>query len=79
MSALMSSAQESASNPLDVMEQIVAANDWIFDRRSDSEMAAEAPGAPRSRTEWRKTGMPSSLSMPKWPIHSRSLASASNS
>ena len=26
------------------MEQIVAANDWEFDRRSESEMAAEAPG-----------------------------------
>jgi hypothetical protein len=31
-------------NPLDLMEKIVAANDWIFDRRSDAEMAAEAPG-----------------------------------
>ena len=26
------------------MEQIVTANDWAFDRRSESEMAAEAPG-----------------------------------
>lgn len=33
-----------AANPLDVMEQIVAANEWSFDRRSDAEMAAEAPG-----------------------------------
>jgi hypothetical protein len=33
-----------ASNPLDVVEQIVAANDWAFDRRNDVEMAAEAPG-----------------------------------
>jgi hypothetical protein len=33
-----------AQNPLDVMEQIVAANEWVFDRRSDAEMAAEAPG-----------------------------------
>jgi hypothetical protein len=33
-----------AKNPLDVMEQIVAANEWVFDRRSDAEMAAEAPG-----------------------------------
>jgi hypothetical protein len=31
-------------NPLDVMEQIVTANDWEFDRRNDAEMAAEAPG-----------------------------------
>jgi hypothetical protein len=44
MSALTTQAQERATNPLDVMEQIVAANDWVFDRRNDSEMAAEAPG-----------------------------------
>ena len=31
-------------NPLDVIEQIIAANDWTFERRSDGEMAAEAPG-----------------------------------
>ncbi len=35
---------DAAANPLDVMEQIVAANDWAFDRRNDAEMAAEAPG-----------------------------------
>lgn len=33
-----------APNPIDMMEQIVQQNDWAFDRRSDSEMAAEAPG-----------------------------------
>ena len=44
MSAHMSLRHEAAANPLDVMEQIVAANDWVFDRRSDAEMAAEAPG-----------------------------------
>jgi hypothetical protein len=37
-------SQDAAANPLDIMEQIVIANDWAFDRRSDSEMAAEAPG-----------------------------------
>jgi hypothetical protein len=44
MSASLTTEFEPVSNPLDVMEQIVAANDWTFDRRSDSEMAAEAPG-----------------------------------
>lgn len=44
MSALMQSTSIPAANPLDAMEQIIAANDWAFDRRSDSEMAAEAPG-----------------------------------
>ncbi len=38
------STNDPAANPLDVLEQIVVANDWVFDRRSDSEMAAEAPG-----------------------------------
>ena len=32
------------ANPLDLVEQIISANDWAFDRRSDSDMAAEAPG-----------------------------------
>jgi len=35
---------ESAANPLDLVEQVITANDWAFDRRSDAEMAAEAPG-----------------------------------
>ena len=35
---------DTSSNPLDVIEQIAAANDWSFDRRNDAEMAAEAPG-----------------------------------
>lgn len=41
---MLSPAGASAANPLDLMEQIVAANDWMFDRRNDAEMAAEAPG-----------------------------------
>ncbi|HET8996021.1 MAG TPA: YbjN domain-containing protein [Acetobacteraceae bacterium] len=44
MSASLTTSFDPVSNPLDVMEQIIAANDWAFDRRSDSEMAAEAPG-----------------------------------
>jgi len=44
MSGLQLSAQERAANPLDMLEQIVAANEWAFDRRSEGEMAAEAPG-----------------------------------
>ena len=44
MSASLSSHTETAANPLDVIEQIIAANDWAFDRRNESEMAAEAPG-----------------------------------
>ena len=44
MSALSSLQTETAANPLDVVEQVIVANDWAFDRRNDSEMAAEAPG-----------------------------------
>ena len=44
MSAHVSFSHDAAANPLDVMEQIVAANDGAFDRRSHSEMAAQAPG-----------------------------------
>ena len=44
MTALLTPTRERSINPLDLMEQIVSANDWAFDRRNDSEMAAEAPG-----------------------------------
>ncbi|OAN48148.1 hypothetical protein A6A04_05175 [Paramagnetospirillum marisnigri] len=33
-----------AANPVDMVERIVSANDWAFDRRSDEELAAEVPG-----------------------------------
>jgi len=36
--------EEPAINPLDLVEQVVTANDWIFDRRSDEELAVEVPG-----------------------------------
>ena len=44
MPALDSLTTKSASNPLDLMEQIVGGYEWAFDRRNDTEMAAEAPG-----------------------------------
>ena len=44
MSTLNSFQAESAVNPLDVVEQVIVANEWAFDRRNDSEMAAESPG-----------------------------------
>lgn len=31
-------------SPLDVIEQVVAANDWAFDRPSEDEMAVQLPG-----------------------------------
>ena len=44
MPALNTVTSQPASNPLDVMEQIVGGYEWAFDRRTDTEMAAEAPG-----------------------------------
>jgi len=44
MSTTLSTERDRAANPLDVVEQIVAANEWAFDRRSDGEIQAEAPG-----------------------------------
>ena len=44
MSGLQLHEFERATNPLDILEQIVSANEWAFERRSDGEMAAEAPG-----------------------------------
>jgi hypothetical protein len=44
MSATLATSFDIPTNPLDAMEQIVAANEWAFDRRSESEMAVEAPG-----------------------------------
>ena len=37
-------SEEAPANPLDLVEQLVAANDWPFDRRSDDELAVEVPG-----------------------------------
>ena len=44
MPALMIETSQTAANPLDLMEQIVGGYEWAFDRRNDTEMAAEAPG-----------------------------------
>jgi hypothetical protein len=44
VSASLQFERERSSNPLDILEQIIAANEWAFERRSDGEMAAEAPG-----------------------------------
>jgi len=33
-----------ATNPLDVLEQILGANEWVCERPSEREMVAEAPG-----------------------------------
>ena len=57
MSGLQLQEFERATNPLDVLEQIVSANEWAFDRRSDSEMAAEAV-----RVAFEELGLPDLVS-----------------
>lgn len=44
MSISVAVEEASAANPLDVVEQVVSANDWAFDRRNEDEMAVEVPG-----------------------------------
>jgi hypothetical protein len=44
MTHLSLAAETAVANPLDVVEQIISSNEWIFERRNDAEMAAEAPG-----------------------------------
>jgi hypothetical protein len=42
--SLASSAYISAANPLDIVEEIVSANEWSFDRTSEDEMIVDFPG-----------------------------------
>ena len=50
-------SQDRSANPLDIIEQIIASNEWVFERRNDSEIAAEAPG------KWCDYGLYFSLSL----------------
>ncbi|MGF1639629.1 MAG: YbjN domain-containing protein [Rhodospirillales bacterium] len=43
MTVIPVSGAESRS-PLDVIEQLIADNDWVFDRPSDEEIAIQVPG-----------------------------------
>ncbi|MFT8564208.1 MAG: YbjN domain-containing protein [Acetobacter orientalis] len=44
MPALSTTSAHDTSNPLDLMEQVIAGLDWNFDRCTATEMAVEAPG-----------------------------------
>lgn len=44
MSDRLQPRDERAANPLDVLEQIVAAQEWTFERRNHDEMAVEVKG-----------------------------------
>ena len=45
MSMALETSFESLPNPLDLMEQIASAHDWLFDRTSDQELALEVTGS----------------------------------
>ena len=44
MSSLQQEIQETAVNPLDMVEKLALANDWSFHRESEEELAAEISG-----------------------------------
>jgi len=44
MSVSVAFEEPTGPNPLDIVEQVVSANDWAFDRRNDEEMAVQVPG-----------------------------------
>jgi hypothetical protein len=45
MAAIQLRREVPIANPLDLMEQIAAAQDWLFDRANDRELALEVQGA----------------------------------
>lgn len=44
MACLANPREETPGNPLDLLEELVLANDWHFDRTSDSELAIQVRG-----------------------------------
>jgi hypothetical protein len=44
MTALATRETRAARNPLDIVEEIVAANEWSFQRSGDDELSVEFPG-----------------------------------
>ncbi|MGE4351613.1 MAG: YbjN domain-containing protein [Bdellovibrionales bacterium] len=44
MSFLAIQEQTSSHNPLDIVEEIVAANEWLFDRSNEDELVVELAG-----------------------------------
>jgi len=44
VTALVPETQDTAANPLDIVERLAVANDWPFQRQSDEDLAAEVSG-----------------------------------
>ena len=50
---------ETAANPLDLVEKLAVANDWPFHRQTDEELAAEIAGWPSVPSCSGSPGIPS--------------------
>ena len=44
MTAAQTHRSHNARNPLDIVEEIVSANEWSFERPADDELSVEFPG-----------------------------------
>jgi len=44
MASLSTGRQDSSTNPIDLLEELVSANEWRFDRTNDGEMVVEIGG-----------------------------------
>lgn len=44
MTAMSQSDDSATHHPIDVIEQLISAREWVFDRNSDHELAARVPG-----------------------------------
>jgi hypothetical protein len=45
MTAIAGSGEPSPSNPLDLLEELVSANNWTFERASEAELAVQVTGS----------------------------------
>src|SRR5262249_59823313 len=44
MASLSAGQEHSSNNPIDLLEELVSANEWRFDRTTDAEMVVEISG-----------------------------------
>jgi hypothetical protein len=44
-STLRRTSTATVSNPIDLIEEVIASKEWVWDRRCETELAVEAPGS----------------------------------
>jgi hypothetical protein len=44
-STLRRTSTAPVSNPIDLIEEVIAGKEWVYDRRCDTELAVESPGS----------------------------------